>query len=121
MTLFLYEVFMENKKYSQEEKVAILLLCFGKDISSEHLKMLGEYDRKKVSLALNKLGRVEEKQVLPVLDEFLAILDQQKDSLSLNQSFMKRVLRNINDSSLRNSLENFVSDQDLNFLHSKII
>ena len=57
--------FSWRTKNIAKKKVAILLLCFGKDISSEHLKMLGEYDRKQVSLALNKLGRVDEKQVLP--------------------------------------------------------
>lgn len=80
------------KRLSNLEKVAILLIGFGEDISAEIFKSMSESEIRKVSGAIRKMGRLDATEIDKILAEFYEFMQKPTNTLSGGADYTNKVL-----------------------------
>lgn len=83
---------MGTHNFSGSQKAAILLLSFGEEISSDIFKHLNEFEIKRIGSAMSRLGRLEEEIVEEIINEFYAILQQNKQFFYGGGDYTKKII-----------------------------
>ena len=68
---------MSTRNFTPYQKIAALLLSFGKDIAAEVLKQMSKDEVKKVVRALQDLGQIEKSEIDALTDEFYQVLQSE--------------------------------------------
>ncbi len=83
---------MNTKTMSHVEKAAVLLLALGEDISIEIFKKMTESEVRKISQAMSRLGRIEQKVVDQIMQEFHTILSEDKKFVTGGSELTKNII-----------------------------
>ncbi|MFK7825525.1 MAG: flagellar motor switch protein FliG [Oligoflexales bacterium] len=68
---------MSTRHFTPYQKIAALLLSFGKDIAAQVLKQMSKEEVKKVTRALQDLGQIEKIQIDELSNEFYQVLQSE--------------------------------------------
>ena len=83
---------MGSKKLSNVEKVGVLLVGLGEDISSQIFKNMSQAEVQKSVSAIQRLGRINQDLVDEVMAEFYEVLSQKTKTLPSGSDFAKKAL-----------------------------
>ena len=83
---------MGTRSWNGAQKAAILLLSFGEEISAEIFKHLTEFEIKRVGSAMSRLGRLEQEDVDKVIDEFYALIQQNKQYFYGGADYTRKII-----------------------------
>ena len=83
---------MRTDQLSGSQKVAILLLAFGEEISTEVFKNLNEFEIKRVSTAMSRIGRVDQENVDEIIEDFYDILQKNRKFILGDTDYTEKVI-----------------------------
>ena len=102
---------MDVKHLSSIEKVAVLLAGLGEEVAVEIFKHLNELEIKRIAVAMQRLGRIDEQAVGQVFAEFHSIIKQNKRIFDQGQDFAQKLIDRAFSGEKAEELSNHLASQ----------